>query len=97
MKGPDIRDALKAAADRLALLAVELQKIDAEVRMLAEATRRRSPIRRAPTQRNPVTPKVKKAVRLMAHMYPDMPFDDIGEHFHIDGGRVSEIVRGKRT
>jgi hypothetical protein len=57
---------------------------------------RPKPIRRAkPTSRR-MTPEIAKSIRLLAKRHPSWKQDRIAAHFNVDGGRVSEALRGKR-
>jgi hypothetical protein len=64
-----------------------------ELHELAEATRRQSlkPRRAAPTRMS-LSPRLAPIVREYAKKHPDMSNRDIGEHFGLDGGRVSEAI-----
>lgn len=68
----------------------------AELHLLAEETKRRQHARRAAPRARAVTEELAAQVRAFAAANPNMPNRDVGRHFGIDGGRVSEILHGKR-
>ena len=67
-----------------------------ELAQLADETKRQYHGRRAPVRSRPVDDIMAARVRLFARRYPNMPQREIGRRFEIDGGRVSEILYGKR-
>jgi hypothetical protein len=83
VKIPEIRERMHALAK--------------ELHQLAEATRRRQPVRRAPVKSRPMDPKVKEEMRAYAASHPEAHQRDIGQMFNANPGRVSESLRGKRT
>ena len=84
---PEIRDRLVALADEHGI---------AELRDLAEQTRRRSPLRRVRSRWPTLTEDQKAAVRAMFHAYPTLGVKDIADRFNTSVGRVSEAIRGFR-
>lgn len=87
MKIPEIREELLSIASatgnpRLAHLASQLN--------------RRSATRKAPASSNPMTPAIAASIRAMAKAHPRMSQAEIGRHFNVNSGRVSEVLRGKR-
>jgi len=92
---PEIRARLHEIANDLGydLLTREAA---AELHALAEETKRRAPVRDAPPRARRITPEIKGRVRALAARYPKMPIREIGLTLGIDGGRVSEILAGKR-
>lgn len=63
------------------------------LQFLAEETRRRKPIRRAPSKRNSVTTgQVQKYLRT----HPDADYEEIATALNANVGRVSEALRGIR-
>lgn len=84
---PEIRARLHELADELGV---------PELAQLAEETRRQYHGRRAPSRARPVDDSLAMRVTLFARRHPDMPQREIGRRFGIDGGRVSEILFGKR-
>jgi len=50
----------------------------------------------APTARK-VTPQIAAEVKDYVDKHPNVTFREVGRLFHIDGGRVSEIMNGKKT
>lgn len=67
-----------------------------ELSELAEETKRQYHGRRAPTRARPVDRALAVRVSFFARRNPGMPQREIGRRFGIDGGRVSEILFGKR-
>ena len=67
-----------------------------ELAQLAEETKRQYHGRRASPRARPVDKAVAARVQRFARMNPNMPQREIGRRFRIDGGRVSEILFGKR-
>lgn len=67
-----------------------------ELSDLAEETKRRPPVRRAPKRAQHVTEALQEQVRDFAARHPRMPMRAIGQKFGIDQGRVSEALAGKR-
>lgn len=57
---------------------------------------RPSPVRRAKRQAVPCTPAVARKIRAYAGRNPKMPLKRIAAKFNVDGGRVSEAIRGLR-
>jgi hypothetical protein len=80
--------------DRMYELSAELHC--PELARLADATRRRSPCRRAPPRHKPITESMMHAIRQMARDLPNVPLEEIGRRFGIKGGRVSEVLHGYR-
>jgi hypothetical protein len=67
-----------------------------ELHELADATKRRKPVRRAPPVHAVVTTKLAQEVRDYAARYPSAHLSEIGLKFDLNQGRVSEILAGKR-
>ena len=67
-----------------------------ELSELAEETRRKFHGRRAPVRARAVDEDVAATVKVYAEDHPKMAQREIGQKFGIDGGRVSEILFGKR-
>jgi hypothetical protein len=84
---PEIRQRLKQLAKFHGL---------PELAQLADETRRRSARRQARPHRRRITDDLKAQVSAYAAAHPTEALDLIGERFNIDGGRVSEILHGKR-
>lgn len=81
--------AARVGEPRIAELAAELDEI-------AEEGRRRPPVKIAPRRAAAVTEEIALAVIEYAATHPTTPNRLIGQRFGIDGGRVSEILAGKR-
>ncbi|WP_296595506.1 hypothetical protein [Phenylobacterium sp.] len=67
-----------------------------ELAQLAEETKRQYHGRRASPRARPVDMAIAARVQRFARLHPNMPQREIGRRFGIDGGRVSEILFGKR-
>jgi hypothetical protein len=81
-------------AERLREKARELN--DGELMELADAMRRRRPVKRAePTSRR-MTGELRVAIREYAKAHPEKSQLEIGVHFGVNPGRVSESIRGFR-
>jgi hypothetical protein len=57
---------------------------------------RASPTRRAAVKATRMTPTLARRIRRYAAHHPDKSQREIGVVFNVDGGRVSEAVRGLR-
>lgn len=87
MRIPDV-------ADRLREMAAEHQL--GELNILADALRRRPPIRRAPNSSRRMTPELRRQIRRYAAAHPGETYRQIGERFDVNVGRVSETLAGYR-
>lgn len=91
---PEIRAQIVQIADELRLEGrVDLS---ARLRDLADATYRRSPVRRAKVSSVEVTGEVARKIRAFAEHFPRAPNTVIARVFHVNPGRVSEVLAGKR-
>lgn len=88
MKIPEVRD-------RLRELAVE-HGID-ELEILAEALRRRPPVRVAERRAEPMTEELRVAIRAYFKARPTASNQEIATVFGVNPGRVSESLAGFRT
>lgn len=84
---PEIRERMKALADEHGI---------PELRDLAEETRRRPPIRRAPPRWPRLTEDRKAAVRVAFTDNPTWGVRELADSFNTSIGRVSEAIRGYR-
>lgn len=80
---PEVRQRLYALAERLGC---------DELRTLADATFRRSPVRRAAPRHRPLTPELAEAIRQYAAARPGAHLSDIAQAFRVNPGRVSEAL-----
>lgn len=87
MRLPEIRTRLEYKA---------IEHGDPELWDLAQAMRRRKPLKIAPVSSLPVTKEVRVEVKIMRAENPRMALDQIGRAVGVNQGRVSEILRGKR-
>lgn len=94
MKLPDIRQEMHRIAHDLAVAGLsENAKRLAE---LAEETRRRPAVKRAPPNARAMTDEVRARIRATYRAHPDWTHRAIGSHCGVDGGRVSEVLAGFR-
>jgi hypothetical protein len=84
---PQIRARLHELADETGI---------EELAELADATRRRPPLRVASVRSRPIDPAVLDAIRAYAVAHPDTHAQEIAEVFNVNHGRVSEALIGKR-
>jgi hypothetical protein len=90
---PQVREELEAIADSIerALPVTALR-----LRVLAASTRRRFHGRKARAKALHVTEDMAERVRAYCKAHPDLSNREVGRAHGIDGGRVSEILYGKR-
>lgn len=86
---------------RLPEVAAELREIADEydiprLHELADEIKRR-PFEKGPRVSRKITPEIRRAVRAMKRANPKMAQIMIAKHLGINQGRVSEILKGKRT
>lgn len=94
MKLPDVRTALIALASDID--AKGLHPEARKLRELAEQTRRRSPVRKAPWRARTLTPELIDQIRAAAREHPDWSFGRIAALCDVNQGRVSEVLAGVR-
>lgn len=87
MKLPEIAARLREKAD---------EYLDPELAQLANAIRRRPPARRAPPTSRPMHEDLRLEIRMWAFNHPEASYVEIGRHFNVNPGRVSEAIRGFR-
>ena len=96
MKLPGVRNRLYELAEEYK----QDVKLSAELKKLADEIKRRPPIMRAKRSSRATTPAkifiLKNFHSLMRKLSPTWPMRKTGYLFNMDGGRVSEAVRGKR-
>ncbi len=90
---PEIRECLYSVARELLTYSdPALQDLGFLVRHLAEETKRRPAVTRAPAGCDPVTEETKRAVIEAHRLNPNLRMDQLGDLFNINQGRVSEIL-----
>ena len=67
-----------------------------ELAVLADEMRRR-PSHKAPISSEPMTDELRDAIRAFARRHQHMTQVDIGRHFNVNQGRVSEALKGFRS
>lgn len=97
MRIPEVRRQLSQAADDLrtgkrkpAVIAKHLDFL------VTELWRKRGRRKAGKANRTPLTPELKHAIRDFSRLHKDWDFQEIGNHFNVNSGRVSEIVSGHR-
>lgn len=101
MRIPEVRDRLKDMSTRLHLLGahyddLELGSLAKELLELAIELYRRPAVKRAPVKAKRMTPKLRAELKAFGEAHPEMLNREIGEQFGVDGGRVTDAMRGKR-
>jgi hypothetical protein len=81
---------------RIPEVAKHMVAIARELRVLARQLKRRPPIKRAPNRSARFTKALAARIRRYVRRYPTMSNAAIGRHFNVDGGRVTDAMRGKR-
>jgi hypothetical protein len=67
-----------------------------ELRGLAEETKRRPRVRQAAPRSRPMTPELRAEIRRYAAGHPRATQAEIAAALHVNPGRVSETLGGKR-
>ena len=88
MRIPDVQAELRVIADAHGI---------PRIHELVAQLYRRKPLKKAGPLASPVTRANSKQVRAYVAANPDLPLREVAAVFNLDGGRVSEILRGKRT
>lgn len=88
MRIPEIRDRLLQIADMHRI--PEIERLDHQLT-------RRAPKRKAPKSSDAMTDEKAAGIRKFAQDNPTMTQVEIGRHFNVNQGRVSEALRGFRT
>jgi hypothetical protein len=97
MRIPEVRRKLAKAADDLRagknpkLIARRLDIFTTELW-------RRKPRRRAgaPVIRRRLTPELKMEIRAYVRKHPKQDWQEVGNHFNVNPGRISEVMKGHR-
>lgn len=87
MRIPEVREELKRLADEHGI---------PRLRELAEELYRRPAAKRALPRARMMTDELRQRIREYVATHPTMSNRDVGRHFGVDGGRVSEAVNGFR-
>ena len=94
MRLPEIRTALHVLASD-----IEAKGMTAEagkLRTLADETKRRPAVRRAPPRSMPMTPAIEDRIRDTALAHPSWSMERIGAYCGVSQARVSETLAGFR-
>lgn len=91
---PGARARLKeiAAAMKVAGMTGTAEAIE---KVVDEKMTRQPAKRRARPQRRKITRELRDQIAEFARLHPGWTLDDIGNHFYVAGGRVSEVINGK--
>lgn len=97
MRIPEVRRKLATAADDLRegksprLVARRLDYLTTELW-------RRTPRRRVgvPVIRRRLTPELKMEIRAYVRKHPKQDWQEVGNHFNVNSGRISEVMKGHR-
>lgn len=81
---------------RLKQVVIQLGKLHAEVDYLIGQLRKRPPVRKAAPHSASVTPELRKQIETYAAQNPHVPLSYIASLYHVNPGRVSEILAGIR-
>jgi hypothetical protein len=87
MRIPDVADELRELAVKHGI---------PRLSQLADELGRRQLATRAPISSNKMTEKLAEKIRKFARRHPNMSQLDVGVHFGVNQGRVSEALYGKR-
>jgi chromosome condensin MukBEF complex kleisin-like MukF subunit len=93
MRIPDIRDRMVEIADARDDVPADVR---VELKQLAEATRRRITKRTTRVVAKGVTPELARDIREYVRQFPQLTYFEIGRKFGIPGGRVSEVMHGRK-
>lgn len=93
MRIPEIRGALIDISYQVGTYDGTLAR---QIRYLANATKRRSPIRRARVKKPKLTWQMKRRIIKYAARHPDASYLEISHALDINTGRISEALRGFR-
>ena len=96
MRIPEVRKSLSALADDLRA-GKSPESIARKLDILVTELWRRKPVHRpVKAIRTPITPELKKTIRAFAREHKAMDLQELGNHFNVNPGRVSEILAGFR-
>jgi hypothetical protein len=97
---PEARERLLELADQLEqplLFPVPVAEIAAQIRHVVDTMLHKEPwATHAPRVSRSVTPEVKAAIFRIHAEFPRMTQEQIGHRVGVAGGRVSEVLNGKR-
>lgn len=94
---PEVQSSMLDLAEDLELGVVSPEVAAIELRDYVRELYRRTPKSRAKPTARRVTPELRKQIRAYKKLHPDFSNRKIGRHFDVDGGRVSEALRGYRS
>lgn len=83
------------ARKRIGALMESHPEIKPELDEIMSMMFRRSPARRAATKTRMATPTLKARILAYARRNPELSYKEIGEHFNVNIGRVSEALNAR--
>jgi len=89
MRIPEVRGRFDKIIKLMLMMAREMEVLHQELH-------RRPVVKRADDSSEPMTPMLSAAIRVYAIENPDLTQMEVGKHFNVSQGRVSEAMRGKR-
>jgi hypothetical protein len=98
MKIPEVRRSLAQAADELRegkspkIIARRLDYLTTELWRRAPRQRTGTPV-----IRRRLTPELKQEIRAYVRKHPKQDWQEVGNHFNVNPGRISEVMKGHRT
>lgn len=98
MRIPEVRKQLSQAADDLRTGKRKPAQIAKLLDVLVtELWRNRNPRRKTGKPvRTRLTPELKQEIKQFVKEHPTMDFQEVGNQFNVNSGRISEIVSGHR-
>jgi hypothetical protein len=94
MKIPEVRTKMQEIVDEL--VAMDHEAIAERLAELIYELYRRPSIHRSGPKAVPMSPLVRERILNIYSQNPTMLHREIGRAVGVDGGRVSEVIRGKR-
>lgn len=67
-----------------------------ELKAIADELKRRPAVRRAPRKIPSITPEQARAINSYASTHPTKSYEEMAQHFHVNIGRISEVLAGFR-
>lgn len=97
MRIPEVRKRLSALANDLRDSKTKPVTVARKLDFLVIELWRRKPRKQAAKAiRTPITPELKQEIRTFARKHKNMDQQEIGNHFNVNPGRVSELLSGFR-
>lgn len=97
MRIPEVRKRLSALANDLRTGTKKPTTVAKNLDFLVIELWRRKPRKQAAKAiRTPITPELKAQIRAFARQHKAMDQQEIGNHFNVNAGRISELLSGFR-